>query len=272
MGRHVEPAGPDRVHGQSGEILGRESALDERVDQVADRLAGRSVGQGPEAFGPVALRAGDPGAEEAGAQHVGRHLRTLHRELVGQRLGDAEDRVLARGVRREVRDGHEPGERGRVDDRTLVLLHQPRAEGADAVDDAHEVHAEHPLPVGERALPDRVTQPAHTRVVAHDVGRAELLERAGRQPVDRGGVRDVRDHPDGLGTAARNSPTALSRATSSTSASTRRIPAPANADARANPIPPAPPVTTATFPESSSMDGRLRRTVAARDQSPDPVP
>ncbi len=71
--------------------------------------------------------------------------------------------------------------RGGVDDVPLALRHQPRHEGADAVDHAPQVDAQGPRPVGRGERPHRAGAAAHARVVADHVGRAEVLDGARRE-------------------------------------------------------------------------------------------
>ena len=70
-------------------------------------------------------------------------------------------------------------------------------EGAAAVDDAPEVHAQHPLPGADRAEP-RVGPRRHAGVVAHDVHRAEALDGGGGQRLDLGLLAHVGPHREGL--------------------------------------------------------------------------
>ena len=85
----------------------------------------------------------------------------------------------------------EAGDRGRVHDVARpALLDHARHEGVHAVDRAPEVHAEHPLPVGERALVDEPER-EDARVVAEEVAAAELAERARRERLDRVGAPHV---------------------------------------------------------------------------------
>src|SRR5437764_12965730 len=58
--------------------------------------------------------------------------------------------ALGSAVERGTRMGHEPGHGGGVDDvPALAVSHDARQHGEDAVDDAGEVDAEHPVRVGE---------------------------------------------------------------------------------------------------------------------------
>ena len=59
----------------------------------------------------------------------------------------------------------------------LALLDHHRHEGLDAVDDAHQVDAETPVPVGLGRLPQRSAAAARdSGVVADDVDRAVLAQ------------------------------------------------------------------------------------------------
>jgi hypothetical protein len=76
-----------------------------------------------------------------------------------------------------VQAGHRRG----VDDVPFVLREQARQEGADAVDDAPEVHADDPLEVAPRQIGDLQATTAHAGVVAHEVDPAEAFERRFRE-------------------------------------------------------------------------------------------
>ena len=65
---------------------------------------------------------------------------------------------------------------------------------AHAVHHAAQVHAEHPVPLTGRALPQRPVRPADAGVVADDVHRAERGHRGVAQRVDGRAVRHVGDH------------------------------------------------------------------------------
>ena len=111
-----------------------------------------------------------------------------------QRLAQTHDRELRRAVDAEPTDTTEPRERRGVHDVALVLLEQERQERVHAVHDPEQVDAEHPLPQLERRVDDPA--PADPRVVAHDVHRAERLQRAVPYRVDVGGDRHVGRHAE----------------------------------------------------------------------------
>ena len=74
-----------------------------------------------------------------------------------------------------------PADRRRVDDVALVVLaEQDRREDPHAVDDAPQVHAQRPAPVGLGALP-RGAERRDAGVVADHVHRAEGVERGARR-------------------------------------------------------------------------------------------
>ena len=111
-----------------------------------------------------------------------------------QRLAETDDRELRRAVDAETTDTTEPRERRGVHDVAFVLPEQERQERVHAVHDPEQVDAQHPLPQLERRVDDPA--PADPRVVAHDVHRAEGLQRAVPYGVDVGGVRDVGRHAE----------------------------------------------------------------------------
>ena len=94
---------------------------------------------------------------------------------------------------------------------------------------------------------------AHPGVVAHDVHRAELVERPVAHRVDVGGDRHVGLDADDRGAAAPQFGHGRRRAPRPPRRRARaRIPPAANRSARARPMPLAPPVTTATRSRKSS--------------------
>ena len=82
----------------------------------------------------------------------------------------------------------------------LVLLDEPRHERAYPVDDAPQVHAEDPRPVGLAELPHGAAR-TDTGVVAHDVERAELLDGARGQRIHGGSLGHVGANREHLGAA-----------------------------------------------------------------------
>ena len=85
------------------------------------------------------------------------------------------------------------------------------------------------------------------------MNRAETFQRRGSKCLDGAFVANIGRNGQGLDTPGSPRPAAASRAVSSKSASTTRIPAAAKRSASARPIPLAAPVTTAIFPGASSM-------------------
>ena len=113
----------------------------------------------------------------------------LGAQVVGEALGERRGGELGDDVGTAVGDADEPGHRRGVHDvRVAALLEHPGHEGPDAVEQAEEVHAEHPLPVGGGALPG---DPGleHAGVVAEQVDGAEAVVRRvgeGAAPRPRG--------------------------------------------------------------------------------------
>ena len=104
--------------------------------------------------------------------------------------------MLADVVDAHVRRVQQAGHRGGVDDVALVGrvlrggLQHHRREHAHAVHHAHQVDAEHPVPVLQRVLPDQPAD-ADTGVVEHEAGRAEARQRGRAQRLDLGCLRHV---------------------------------------------------------------------------------
>ena len=106
-------------------------------------------------------------------------------------LGQRDDAELGDVVGGHPRTGHEPRHRCGVHDVPLAALREhDRHEGLHAVDDAPQVHAEHPLPVVERELPG-VARTGDAGVVADDVHGTERGERLLGEIVDLGRLGDV---------------------------------------------------------------------------------
>ena len=207
-----------------------------------------------ERVGPVAAGLADLGRDRA--RHHDRHSdrRADCREVVGEALARGERRELRHVVRRGERGRAQAGHRHRVDDvgRALRLEHA-RDERADPVQDPPEVHAERPLEVARRPLPDQAAR-EDARVVAEDVDLAERRERVVGERDDVLEAGDVGQHrADRVGRGAPS----RSSAACSTSAATTRAPSAANACTRARPIPLPAPVTTTTLPSKLSMPGML---------------
>ena len=135
----------------------------------------------------------------------------------------------------------------------LALVEQAGHERAGGVHEPVEVHAEHPVPVGEGPLPEHPAA-EHPGVVAQQVHRPEAVERPVGEPLDLVGERHVgRRPPRASAPPAHSSSTTASSAGSSTSAATSRMPWDAARSSSALPIPLAAPVTTATIPFVISM-------------------
>ncbi len=87
---------------------------------------------------------------------------------------------------------------------TTLLLHD-RQERADAVDDAVQVDADHPLPQLDRIAP-RVADAEDPGVVAQHVRGAETIDGELGELVDRGFRRGVADHGGDVGTGLAEAP------------------------------------------------------------------
>jgi hypothetical protein len=76
----------------------------------------------------------------------------------------------------------------------VTVLQQVGQERPVPVDDAPEVHAHDPLPLGQLDRRVAAHRPGHAGVVAHDVHPTEACERLVPEPVDGVRVRHVDDH------------------------------------------------------------------------------
>ena len=164
-------------------------------------------------------------------------------ELVRQRLGEADDAGLRRGVVREARSAAVERGGGRdVDDAP-----QPAADHvAEGTARAHAVGAvqvdvDHALPalfveIGERH------EVGDAGAVHEDVDRAERVARLGRRPRSRSRRRDVGLRPAARCPAARISSGDRPRGSRRTSSTATFAPSRARRSAIARPIPDAPPV------------------------------
>ena len=105
-------------------------------------------------------------------------------EILGERLREADHRVLRGVVDAEPLAGDQSGHGGGVDDvAALAAGDHARDERLDAVDHAPEVHAEDPLPVAMGGRPRGRPGAADAGVVAEDVHGAEARERLlGQRP------------------------------------------------------------------------------------------
>ena len=189
------------------------------------------------------------------------------REVDGHALGD----VRHGGLRRPV--GHHAGarvdgsDRGVVDDgASPAVLHVPRRTlGTD--DDPEEVDAHDAREVVEVVREEPLERAADPRVVEHDVQAARSGRRRSRPGPGPGPHRSRRS----LGKRPHRQfadATSCPRSTS-TSPITTFAPSATSSSAVARPIPPAPPVTMATFPASSC--GLMPRPYDLGHQSFNPV-
>lgn len=79
----------------------------------------------------------------------------------------------------------------------FLLRDEVRYEGPDPMDDAEQIDAHDPLPRRQRELPRRAA-PAHARVIADHVDRAEPVEGGTAQVVDRRRIADIGHRSGGL--------------------------------------------------------------------------
>jgi len=120
--------------------------------------------------------------DEGRAQDRHADGRPLHLQLVVQAFGKRDDAVLRGAVRGARRHGKEPGGGRRVHDmRGPALPDHPGHEGLDAVDDAHQVDADEPLPVFRRSLPDPAAG-SYARVVEEQRDVLRFAVRELREP------------------------------------------------------------------------------------------
>ena len=128
------------------------------------------------------------------------HLRGDQAQVLVQGLRQRDDRVLARVVHAHVGRVQQPGHAGRVDDVATPggvgrsRLQHHRREHAHPVGHAHQVDADHPLPVARRVLPDEPPA-ADAGVVEDEARHAEGLPRGRAQRVHLGRLRHVQ--PEG---------------------------------------------------------------------------
>jgi len=120
----------------------------------------------------------------------------LSDEVLVQAFGERDDRVLRHAVDGHAGRGEQAGDRRRVHDVALVALREHHGdEAAQAVDDAVDVHAHAPFPVGGGALP-REAAGGDAGVVAEDVHGAERGEGRVLQGFHLVGLRDIHLHAD----------------------------------------------------------------------------
>ena len=142
-----------------------------------------------------------------------------------------------------------------VDDHPrLAAGDHARHEGQHAVGRPEHVDAEAPPPVVRLLFP-RVAAAArrHAGVVPQHVAGAELAEDRVGERLDRRGVRHVGDDAPHVAVSAELVDTRRSSTGASMSATTTRSPRRAAPRRSRDRCPAAPPVTTATFPDRSSM-------------------
>ena len=161
----------------------------------------RHVGALAELGRPVALGVEDVGVDQARADDRRRQAGAHLAQVPVDALGEADDAVLGDVV--GVGGGGQPGDRGRVDDVALVATFEHAGdERPHAVDDAHQVDAHRPVPVGERPLPGPQAQRGRgggdAGVVEDHVDPPERAERGVGQAVDGLGRRHVGRHGEHL--------------------------------------------------------------------------
>ena len=189
----------------------------------------------------------DLALHEPGADH--RDADPVREQAPAQRVRQPVHRELRRRVDARARAGDERGHRGRVDDvPALAVRLDPGHERDDAVDDAAEVDAEHPVPVLVRRVGD-VVEEVDPGVVAEDVDVAEHpLRLVGRARERRRG----RSRPGWIAwTSPPSSAVASSRWSARMSAIATCMPAARKAFAMPSPTPLPPPVMNATLPSTS---------------------
>src|SRR6267154_2821616 len=113
------------------------------------------------------------------------------RKFFAQGLGKRDNPRLGRAVGDRVRVAFLPGDRGDVDDATVLALHHVRGERAAAQELAGEVDAQHALPFLDWIVDGGQVQARDAGVVDEDVDLAEVGERLCRGTLDRGRVRHV---------------------------------------------------------------------------------
>src|SRR5262245_10905156 len=121
----------------------------------------------------IALALRDVGAHIFWTQHA--HANANGLELHRQSLRHADHGVLARPVRIEELTAHHAGHRCSVDNVTpFAVTHNVRQESADAVQNPHDIHVQHPPPILERNVVDTAMRP-DTGIVADDMHISECL-------------------------------------------------------------------------------------------------
>ncbi len=198
--------------------------------------------------GPDQVALVDLALDEARADH--RDADPVRQQAPAQRVGQPVHRELRRRVDARARAGDERGHRGRVDDvPALPVRLDPRHEGDDAVDDAAEVDAEHPVPVLVRRVGD-VVEEVDAGVVAEDVHVPEDALGLVGGTRERLAVGDVQ--LDRVHVAAELGRRRL-EVVGADVGDRHRMPAARNALAMPSPTPLPPPVMKATLPSTSRM-------------------
>ena len=198
MAEDVEAVFVHRVEDELRHLRRRHLATRHRLldHGLGDELAACGLDVLPQGVGPVALAVVDAGGHEVGAQHMGVHLLADQGQVLVQRLADRNDSVLGDVVDTHVGRVQQAGHAGCVDDVAaparvgLRGLQHQRREDAHTMRHAHQVDADHPLPVLQRVFPDQAAG-ADAGIVEDEVGRAEVRHRRRAQGLDLGRFADV---------------------------------------------------------------------------------
>ena len=168
-------------------------------------------------------------------------------DLLGRRLGHADDAGLGRRVVGLADHADLPGDRRHVDDRAALVLPHDRRGLAQPVPGALQVHGDHLVELLLGHLAHRRVA-GDAGVVDHDVQPAEPVDGRTDERVDIVAGRHVAAHRHGDVVAAELLGGRFCVASRSTSPSTTRAPSSTKRCAIAKPDPWAPPVTTAVLP------------------------
>ncbi|CAM2154736.1 hypothetical protein PT2222_310035 [Paraburkholderia tropica] len=182
------------------DVVGREAARTHGALQlqIGGLLRARGRRVVAQIVGTAALGVGDARRHEGRTQQRAAHHVAHVLEVVIERFGERDHRVLRRVVDAHRGRRQQTRHRRRIDDmRALALLEHDRREAAHAVRHAHHVHAENPLPVLRAAFPQEAAR-AHARVVEQQMDLAIGLDRRLRERVDLGGIAYVGAHADRL--------------------------------------------------------------------------
>ena len=159
--RHQERVVADGVEDLDRDLVGVEHGERRPVDRP-------DLPEDLDLLGDVRL---DRPRTEAGHPHAARP------RVDRQRLGERDDRRLARGVGDAVRRvAPEAGGRRRVDDVTPPPFHHARQEGVDAPRHGKDVHVQRPFPCRQRYVLGSAEH-QDPDVVHHDVHRPERVHR-----------------------------------------------------------------------------------------------